>query len=60
MDRIQEYSLETGRIGFRTIIFKQERYDLGLLDGSRKGRIQEQGWETGRVGFSIKVGKQEG
>ena len=57
MDRIQKYSLETGRIGFRTVIFKQERYDLGLLDGSR---IQDQGWKTGRVGFRIKVRKQEG
>ena len=51
--------METGWIGFRSIVWKQDGYDLGLFDGSRKGRIQEQGWETGRVGFSIKVGKQE-
>ena len=47
--RIQDYGFETGRVGFRIKVGKQEGHEPGVCLGNRKGRIQNFGFETGRM-----------
>ena len=52
--------MKTGRIGFRSMVWKQEGYNSGVWVRNRKDIIQEYGLKTGRIGFRSMVWKQEG